>query len=447
MNRRYVAQIVHFAMAIALACCPPVDAVGQVLRLSVIDTLDRPVEGVTFGIAGGSVSAATTQAGETEMALDPKAEPGDWVSLNVIPTASTEIDWAFIEPWDKQVRVPPFEAKANFVRIVLAERGARQRLETNPGKVTTLTVARSGEANFRSISAAVAAANAGDIIRVQPGHYRESIRIDKEVHVTGTGHEVGDVVVEARDGPCIIFEAPQGAVQNMTLRYTGSGKEHCVNINQGRLLLADNDIMSKGMSGVAVRDDAAPVIIGNRVHDSEQAGILMMGGARGRVEDNDITDNRQAGIAVVKGSDPLVVGNRIERNRSIGIVITLDSTGIFEGNRIVENAEYGIHVTRGAEPRARANEISNNGRVGVVVALRGSGHFLDNTIMKNVEAGVLIQKGGDPTFIRNRISDNSGDGILIQDHGRGTFEKNEISGNRYAAWNVDKSSDVVRCGE
>ncbi len=249
MTMRYVAPMVYLILAMGLVCCRPVNGFGQVLRLNVTDTRDRPVAGVVLGIAGGAVSAATTQAGETEIALDPKTQPGDWVFLNIVPTASIKTDWVFLQPWNKQVSVPSLGAKANFVPIVLAERGARQRLQpADAGTVKTWTVTRSGNGDFRTV-AAVAAAGAGDTIRVEPGRYRGSIQIDKEVYVKGMGREVGDVVVESRDGPCIIFEAPRGAVQNMTLRYTGSGKEHCVNINQGQLLLADNDIKSTGMSG------------------------------------------------------------------------------------------------------------------------------------------------------------------------------------------------------
>ncbi|MBK6765477.1 MAG: hypothetical protein IPG71_03875 [bacterium] len=50
---------------------------------------------------------------------------------------------------------------------------------------TVHTVGPSGA--FASLSAAITAASPGDVIQVQPGLYRESLVIDKDLEITGSG--------------------------------------------------------------------------------------------------------------------------------------------------------------------------------------------------------------------------------------------------------------------
>jgi TIR domain len=109
---------------------------------------------------------------------------------------------------------------------------------TTPGHVVTLTVNQMpGRAQFTKISDAVARAPGGARILVSPGHYLESVLIEKPLELVGDGPRE-DIVIEASGPEPLIFDTNIGIVRNFTLRQSRhEGSDYCVWIKQGRLEL------------------------------------------------------------------------------------------------------------------------------------------------------------------------------------------------------------------
>jgi len=63
---------------------------------------------------------------------------------------------------------------------------------------------------------AINAARPGDIIVVKPGHYPESLVIDKPLEIIGDG-PVADIVIEANGRDALLFKANIGKVSNVDI--------------------------------------------------------------------------------------------------------------------------------------------------------------------------------------------------------------------------------------
>ena len=102
-----------------------------ILVIHVADPQGRPIRGVLLSVKGdASISPPTDRAGKTRIRLALSTRSDRWVSLQVVRVLDGR-DLVFIDPWNAQTRVPPFENESdNFVAIVLAPRGDRTILES-----------------------------------------------------------------------------------------------------------------------------------------------------------------------------------------------------------------------------------------------------------------------------------------------------------------------------
>lgn len=304
-----------------------------------------------------------------------------------------------------------------------------------PGHIITLTVhPMPGRAAFTTIAEAVARAPGGARILVAPGHYRESVVIDKPLELIGDGPR-DDIVIEAEGPEPLVFDTNIGVVRNLTLRQTqAEPKDYCVWVKQGRLELEDCDLSSTGLACLGVTKSADPRVRRNRIHDSKSSGILVYDQGRGTYEDNDVFGNG-LGISVMTGAEPVVRRNRVFDGKQAGILVHNQGRGTYEDNEMFGNGLAGIEVRTGAEPIVRRNRIYDGKSGGIYVHDQGRGAYEDNEVFGNTAAGIEV-KTAEPVVRRNRVYDGKSAGILVHDQGRGTYEDNELVGNAAAGIEV-----------
>lgn len=314
------------------------------------------------------------------------------------------------------------------------------------GHIVTLTVnPMPGRAQFVTISDAIARAPGGARILISPGHYRESLEIEKPLELIGDGPRE-DIIIESIDSDALTFDTNIGVVRNLTLRQSQAGSKHfCVSIKQGRLELEDCDLSSKGMACLAVANGADPRVRRNRIHDGEKSGISMSSGARGTYEDNEIFRNSLAGIIVRDGSDPVVRRNRIHDGRASGIFVFERGRGVFEDNEISKNRLAGMEVKQEADPTVRRNQFLDGNQAGLYIHSEARGIYEDNQIRGNNYAGVEVKSEAEPTFRRNQIRGNRQAGVYVHNRGLGVFEDNDIIENStYGILVEDNGEPTVR---
>lgn len=193
-----------------------------------------------------------------------------------------------------------------------------------------------------SIQAAVSAAQAGDIVRIQPGQYREAVVI-KAKNKGGTATEADRIVIEADPS------ASPGSVIVGSLDGKCS-KGHAFRVESSRFVT---------IRGLAITRTAGK-------------SILLMGGKKGntaiRVERNRIVGGQgtkcHGGIDIAKqNADTLVVNNLIVDTKLSGLAFRSGSGGphYVVGNTIHANGRNGIDVGKDQRVWLVNNSVTGNG--------------------------------------------------------------------------------------
>ena len=293
--------------------------------------------------------------------------------------------------------------------------------------------------DFVTVSEAIKAARPGDRILVRPGHYQESLVIDKALVILGDG-PAADIQICARDTHAVVFQADKSRIANLTLRQTGGeGTWYGVDITRGRLELEGCHITSQSSACVAIHDGANPRLRGNRISHGKQSGVYVHDNGLGTLEDNDITANARAGVEITTGGDPTLRGNRISHGKDAGVYVHNNGLGTLEDNDITANALAGVTIAAGGDPILRHNRIHDGKDAGVYVHDDGLGTLEDNDITANARAGVTIGADGNPTLRHNRINRNRRVAVQIYESGKGVLEDNDLTGNRFGSWDIAAS--------
>ena len=325
-----------------------------------------------------------------------------------------------------------------------------------------LTVATDGSADYDTITAAIEAAGDGDTNRIAPGTYAESLRIEKDITLSGEGDR-GDVGVvldtkpeTSYDGPwgpldvAVVFEDAEAVVERLSFEqtYMEAGLVWVVGgeVDFTDVAFAGNDVVLWGGEPsftdstidayFAVREGASPtvsdsemvqhasidgpgrtIIRGSTLRDGTSASAE----ATGAYEDNHFIGGP---LEVDTGSDMLVRGNLVEgveggaailvhfpettarivgntvRDSRIGIAVDTDAPGsAIEGNAIT-GVRIGIHVDSDSPIRVADNVIEDARTAGIV--LEGDGASVVDNAICGSGTGLDIRTGS-PSILSNDI--------------------------------------------
>jgi parallel beta-helix repeat protein len=323
---------------------------------------------------------------------------------------------------------PGTSAPASRLRLLVRRPEASSAPAPRTGR-TIFVVDQYGQGDFRSIGEAMRAARPGDLIRVRPGLYQESLLIDKPLEILGDGSRE-DVTVQAFGRDVLVFAADVGRVTNLTLRQIGGGARwNGVFIQRGRLELEECDITCDSLSGIGVVKGADPLITGNAIHDCRQAGILIYDSGRGTLRDNDIFRNAFAGVEIKTGGNPTLTRNKIHECGHAGIFVHDSGLGLVEDNEIYAMPSYAVTIKTRGNPTLVRNTIHDCARAGVFIFDQGAGQLRENVIYGTGYSAVAIKEGADPVLRSNVIRDSKEAGILVSNGGLGTIEDNDIFNN------------------
>lgn len=313
-----------------------------------------------------------------------------------------------------------------------------------------LVVDQSGAGQYRTINEALTVASPGQRILVYPGHYRESLLLDKPVELIGTGPRA-QIIVEGIYGSSVRMRTTQATVRGLTLRHKSTSKPaHVVDIRAGQLLLEDCDIRSgsPASAGIFVQNAAAnPIVRHCRIHDSTAEGIVFDQEAKGTVEDCEIFGNQASGLVIKNNADPLVRRCHLYNGAGNGIYIYANGKGTFEDCTVTRNLWAAVAIENGGNPLLCRCEIADGKGPGIYVSRRGRGTLEQCQIHSNAQTGVVVLQTGDPLLRQCKIYDGKQAGIYVHRKGMGTFEECDIYNNVAAGVEVKKEGNPVlrRC--
>lgn len=333
---------------------------------------------------------------------------------------------------------------------------------TVPSGSGIVTVGATGD--HTSIQEAVDAADAGDVVLIDPGVYSEAVVV-----------EVDELVIRGRDRNSVVvdggFESSTGfdvrsdgvVVENLTIRnYVGDG----IRFARG--------------------DDSA--LTGYRVsfvtsHNNGGSGITAVGATRGQIDDSYVGGNAHAGVAIsscspcdalvrrvraehnglgvttANASDVLVAENESVGNR-VGIAVASQSGGatpstndVLVGNLVVDNND----------PLAPESSETYRPIFGTGIAVVGAADAVveRNTVVGNQRAGILVIPAADVLFgggadfpvvgtvVRGNVAEGAataGDLVLAMLDSSVGPDGNCFEGNEFASSFPPDIEQVAPCG-
>lgn len=200
--------------------------------------------------------------------------------------------------------------------------------ETPPPPPVPVLRVGAGEAEFLSISDALAVAVPGQTVEIEPGEYRE--------------------LVELKDGVALVSRIPRGAVVRMPegaaagaaaitgrevstrisgLRIVGDRESPLVvglRLEGAQVEASQIEVAGASEAGIELAEGDRSTITMSYVHDNAGAGIVVSGNAATQLRQNLIARNgtkapKRPGVEIRGQARPLLIENRIEANGAAGV--------------------------------------------------------------------------------------------------------------------------------
>jgi parallel beta-helix repeat protein len=334
-----------------------------------------------------------------------------------------------------------------------------------------IVVAQDGSGTVTTIMEAIAIAQDGDMILVEPGTYPESVVITEDITIEGDG-DPGAVVIEfAADGPThalevepsnvesfaygILLDDSDAHVENITVRghQNAAGSEKVISaviIEGGEPVIEKLEMILDGDPGNRRMRRAIAITGGSSavVRDSSWDGFTELVGSANspRFEGNTVTAAliRIAGV----GQNPTISGNTlldgagivwgesgssgtVEDNEIVGCITAGDDNDIIiRGNRIQgpcaeDPGTAAIIIESTSAVVVVDNEISDS-PYGIQVASGSSPEISGNTIRGSDLVAIVLDNGTSPTIDGNTIEGNA-TGIAV----RGATATPTLTGNTF----------------
>ena len=263
-----------------------------------------------------------------------------------------------------------------------------------------------------SLAEAVAAAAAGDTLRLLPGVHRGPVRITRPLVLLGAH---GAIIDGGGRGTTVTVEADSVQLRGLTLSNSGRSldrDEAAVKLVRCRgCRLVDNRV-EEALHGIYLLESHDVVLRGNDI--SGPAGL-----AEAR---------RGNGVHLFHSSGTLIESNRVRGTRD-GIYFSFSS-----GNRISDNdvsgVRYGLHYMYSDDNVFERNRFTRNA-AGAAIMFSSRIQFRENTFAEHVgyrAYGILLQTAYHVSADANRIEGNLV-GIFLDMSERNRFTGNVITGN------------------
>ena len=278
------------------------------------------------------------------------------------------------------------------------------------GGARTLTVAPGTELSHPAT--AVAAARAGDTIRVGAGTYAGPLVIDRRVTLIG---EAGAVLDGRGRGTVVTVDADSVEIRGFAVTRSGLS-------------------LNKDEAAIKLLRCTGCVVAGNTI-ESSLHGVYVLSSHAVLISDNRITGDpklqeawRGNGIHLYNSTYVELRGNTVRTTRD-GLYFSFASHATAVGND-VSHVRYGLHYMYSDDNTFTGNRFTMNA-AGAAIMFSKRISFRSNTFSRHVgyrAYGILLQTAEDVTAEHNVIEGNL-TGLFLDGSIRNVFRANTVSGN------------------
>ena len=268
----------------------------------------------------------------------------------------------------------------------------------------------------KSITKAIALAQSGDTLSIQPGTYREgNIILEKSIAIIGVDYPVLD----------------------------GENKYEILTIHANKVIIQGLKFINTGVASIndlaAIKVlDSHDLRIMNNKFKNTFFGIYLSNSSQSWIEGNELHAEAEAehqignGIHLWKCEFITLHGNKIQGHRD-GIYFEFVTNALITNNYSEGNLRYGLHFMFSHNDEYRDNTFINNG-AGVAVMYTKGVKMINNTFEHNWGSssyGLLLKDIRD-SFISGNVFVKNSVGIFMEGSSRIELKKNVFSANGYA---------------
>lgn len=280
---------------------------------------------------------------------------------------------------------------------------------------------------YKTVTAGLEAAIAGDTVLVDAGHYKEkNLVINKSIVLIGINYPVLD----------------------------GEKKYEIISIKADGVVVDGFKIIRSGissmedLSGIKIYD-SKNVIIKNNILDDTFFGIYAQNGVDCTIENNRLRASSKGeqqngnGIHCWKSDSMRIIGNQVTGHRD-GIYLEFVKNSIIWRNTSVKNIRYGLHFMFSNDDTYVGNVFSNNGS-GVSVMFSNRIKMFSNYFEENwgdAAYGILLKEISDGYMEGNHFAKNTS-AIYMEGANRILMKRNTFENNGWALKIQASCMDVV----
>ncbi len=296
-------------------------------------------------------------------------------------------------------------------RTVAAERTFMKATAglASKSNVPSRIVDSSGAGQHLSIQEAIRAATPGERIIIRPGHYGESLVIDKPLEFIGDG-PASAVIVSSKANTVVTWTASMGRITNLLIKHEGkkSKSPSCaLKVNQGRPIIENCRIETSRGDGVILQGGASPRLNGNTIISQAGAAIGIMD-AHALIERNELrSETLEFVVAVFGGSEVTIRQNTISGGLT-GISVW-DKSSISIDENLIFDSEGGISIGE-SKATISSNKIRGCG-IGMELMNNAKVRVEDNVVQNTSDNGILIGKGCTVELTRNVVENSGGSAV------------------------------------
>ncbi|MEV6536984.1 right-handed parallel beta-helix repeat-containing protein, partial [Streptomyces sp. NPDC051639] len=310
-----------------------------------------------------------------------------------------------------------------------------------------LRVGTRGWGSYRTVMAAVRAAEPGSLISIQPGTYAENVVLDREVTLVAEKGQGSVRLVGAR-GPTLTVLAPGGEVRDLVI--DNSDGDPSVTITAGAIVLDGCEITG---GQVRVTGTAAPVLRECRLHHTGDIGVYLGGDSTAVLEHTEIADAGSAGVFIDHGAAPELRQLSVTRTDGHGLRWSGSSRGVADECQVTHTGAAAVAVDGAATPLLQKCRFGEGSTAGVVVTGQAGTDpgaagdsaaddsedvdlgvhgisgvvFRDCTIARTARDGVHVTGKAVASLMDCRVSDVGATGVVVGGSGRLRLDRTTIT--------------------
>jgi len=322
---------------------------------------------------------------------------------------------------------------------------ARAGGEPAPGPAT-LVVGRSGKGQCMSLRVALRQAEAGTVIQVLPGVYRESLVVDKAVRIVGQG-DPSEVIIESAQGPCLSLQVAGVQLANLLLQGVAGDGSPALLVAASEARVEGCELLARqGPALVLAGTGPGPVFRGCTFRGAGPADVQLLAQSGVQLEDCLLEGTGLAGVEVATGARAVLARCRLQNRQGLGVTLAPGGQAVLEDCQLVGQSAGGVQVEADARVELQRCRILDSGSVGVLVLEHGQAALTDCELRGHALAGLHAVAGAAVQLQDCQVSGNAGLGVAVAGAGLLTLDRCELKGNHEPAVLVQQGATVQMKG-